>query len=40
MLKVHRNSRTSNPGLSVGTRKAVMPSPSPAAPLVRAKIRS
>ena len=40
MLKVHRYSRTSKPAASVGTRKAVMPRPSPASPLVRAKIRS
>ena len=40
MLKVHRNSSTLKPGELVGTRKAVMPIPSPGLPLVRAKIRS
>jgi hypothetical protein len=40
MLKVQRNSTTSNPGLFAGTRNAVMPSPSPALPDVRAKMRS
>ena len=41
MLNVHRNSRISRPGLfGCGTRNAVMPSPSPAWPLVRANMRS
>ena len=40
MLKVQRYSSTANPGASVGTRNAVIPWPSPAVPLVRAKIRS
>ena len=40
MLNVHRNSTISKPSLSVGVRNAVIPSPSPALPLVRAKIRS
>jgi hypothetical protein len=40
MLKVHRNSSTLKPGASVGVRKAVIPWPSPASPLVRAMIMS
>ena len=40
MLNVHRNSTISKPGVSVGTRNAVMPVPSPGSPLVRAKITS
>ena len=40
MLNVHRYSTISNPGPLVGTRNAVMPRPSPASPLVRAKMRS
>ena len=40
MLKVHSISSTLKPSDLVGTRKAVMPPPSPALPLVRAKIRS
>ncbi len=40
MLKVQRNSSTSKPGESVGTRNAVMPSPSPGLPDVRAMIMS
>ena len=40
MLNVQRNSSILNPGELVGTRKAVIPSPSPGLPLVRAKIRS
>ena len=39
MLNVQRNSTISKPGVSTGVRNAVMPSPSPALPLVRAKIR-
>ena len=40
MLNVHRNSTISKPELLVGTRNAVMPSPSPGSPLVRAMIMS
>ncbi len=40
MLKVHRYSSTLKPTASTGTRNAVMPSPLPGVPLVRAKMRS
>ena len=40
MLNVHRYSSTRKPSESTGTRNAVIPSPSPGWPDVRAKIRS
>ena len=40
MLNVHRYSSTFRPGVSMGTRNAVIPRASPAAPEVRASIRS
>ncbi|SIA34356.1 Uncharacterised protein [Mycobacteroides abscessus subsp. abscessus] len=40
MLKVQRYSSTLKPGASAGTRKAVIPRPSPGSPEVRANIRS
>src|SRR2546427_486335 len=40
MLNVHHRKSTEKPGASVGTRKQVIPSASPGAPLVRAKIMS
>ena len=40
MLNVHQKKSTENPGMSVGTRKALMPTGEPWSPDVRAKMMS